>query len=255
MARVSETSIQTGPLGPTWPDERRDQDRPREGGRSALRRRHAEGRERRGELGAPTRRSSSRRRPVRRRTASSPFATPSRRRSTSRSRPSASAQLLVRREQADQQDPGRGVQLRLEGAGAVRALGLHQGRHQAERAEPRPVQALRDGHVRTSPSSSPRTSSASSASRAVTKPTFTYKTARSSSGADGRIADGSSELSIAASDGDYLEVAGGRRRLDGSLRRHRRQPFVHLDQAFGQKLPVDVGYDVTRRTSPARRRR
>lgn len=90
--------------------------------------------------------------------------------------------------------------------------------------------------------------------RAVTKPTFTYKTTKIViSGADGQIADGSSELSIAASDGDYLEVMAaveGSMEVSGGIGV---QPFVHLDQAFGQKLPVDVGYDVYTKdfTSPA----
>jgi hypothetical protein len=90
--------------------------------------------------------------------------------------------------------------------------------------------------------------------RAVTKPTFTYKTTKIViSGADGQIADGSSELSIDASDGDYLEVMAA---VEGSMTVNGGigvQPFVHLDQAFGQQLPLDVGYDVYTKdfTTPA----
>lgn len=90
--------------------------------------------------------------------------------------------------------------------------------------------------------------------RAVTKPTFNYKTTKISiSGADGSLADGSSELSIPASDGDYLEVMAaveGSMTVTGGIGV---QPFVHLTEAFGNKLGVDVGYDVFTKdfTTPA----
>lgn len=90
--------------------------------------------------------------------------------------------------------------------------------------------------------------------RAVTKPTFTYNTTKIViSGADGQISDASSELSIAASDGDYLEVmtaVEGSMTVTGGIGV---QPFVHFDQVFGQKLPMDVGYDVYTKdfTTPA----
>lgn len=90
--------------------------------------------------------------------------------------------------------------------------------------------------------------------RAVTKPTFTYRTTKISiSGADGQLSNGSSELSIPASDGDYLEVMAaveGTMAVSGGVGV---QPFVHLDQAFGQALPIDVGYDVYTKdfTTPA----
>ncbi len=81
--------------------------------------------------------------------------------------------------------------------------------------------------------------------RAVTKPTFNYKTTKIViSGADGQLSDGSSELSVAASDGDYMEVMAaveGTMTVKGGVGV---QPFVHLDQAFGQAIPIDVGYDV-----------
>lgn len=90
--------------------------------------------------------------------------------------------------------------------------------------------------------------------RAVTKPTFTYNTTKIvMSGADGQISDGSSELSIDASDGDYLEIMAA---VEGSMVVNGGigvQPFVHLDQAFGKNFPIDVGYDVFTKdfTTPA----
>lgn len=81
--------------------------------------------------------------------------------------------------------------------------------------------------------------------RAASKPTFTYKTTKVTiSGADGQIADGSSELVVDAADGDFMEImtaVEGTMTVDGGMSI---QPFVHLDTVKGAKLNMDVGYDV-----------
>jgi MYXO-CTERM domain-containing protein len=81
--------------------------------------------------------------------------------------------------------------------------------------------------------------------RAVTKPTFTYQTTKITiSGADGQISDGTSQLTLDASDGDFLEVMAaveGNMDIKGGLSV---QPFVHLDSVAGQTINTDVQYDV-----------
>lgn len=81
--------------------------------------------------------------------------------------------------------------------------------------------------------------------RAVTEPTFSYKTTQISiSGADGAIADANGQVIIDAADGDYLEVmtaVEGTMDVAGGLSV---QPFVHLDSVAGQNLNTDVAYDV-----------
>ncbi|MBX3227073.1 MAG: choice-of-anchor D domain-containing protein [Labilithrix sp.] len=90
--------------------------------------------------------------------------------------------------------------------------------------------------------------------RAVSKPTFTYKTTKVTiSGAAGQIADGSSELVIDAADGDYLEVmtaVEGNMEVTGGISV---QPFVFIDKVASINAKLNVGYDVYTKdfTTPA----
>lgn len=82
--------------------------------------------------------------------------------------------------------------------------------------------------------------------RATTKPTFAYKTTKVFlSGTDGEIKDNTSELTIDAVDGDFMELmtsVEGEMTVKGSLSIH---PFVHID-TIGSDLNIntDLGLDV-----------
>lgn len=86
--------------------------------------------------------------------------------------------------------------------------------------------------------------------RANSRPTFTYQTTKIViSGADGQLTDGSSELSIDASDGDYMEVMAaveGTMTVTGGIGV---QPFLSLTSP----IKIDAGYDVVTKdfTTPA----
>ena len=90
--------------------------------------------------------------------------------------------------------------------------------------------------------------------RAVTEPTFTYKTTKISiSGADGAIADANGQVIVDAVDGDYLEVmtaVEGSMDVAGGMSV---QPFVHLDSVAG--LPVGTRRRVRRLHEGTTRRR
>jgi len=91
--------------------------------------------------------------------------------------------------------------------------------------------------------------------RATTKPTFSYKTTKIFlSGTDGEIKDNTSELSIDAVDGDFMELmtsVEGEMTVKGSISIH---PFVHID-TIGSDLNIDtdLGLDVFSKdyTTPA----
>lgn len=90
--------------------------------------------------------------------------------------------------------------------------------------------------------------------RANSQPTFTYKTTKVTiAGADGQIADGTSELTIDASDGDFLEIMAaveGNMTVAGGISI---QPFVHVDKVASFTANTDFGYDVFTKdfTAPA----
>lgn len=82
--------------------------------------------------------------------------------------------------------------------------------------------------------------------RATTKPTFSYKTTKIFlSGADGEITDGTSELTVDAVDGDFMEIMAsveGEMTVAGSISV---QPFVHIDTVLEKlNLNTDLGIDV-----------
>ncbi len=82
--------------------------------------------------------------------------------------------------------------------------------------------------------------------RATTKPTFAYKTTKIFlSGTDGAITDGSSELTMDAVDGDFMELmtaVEGEMAVSGAISI---QPFAHID-TIGDDFNVntDLGADV-----------
>ena len=86
--------------------------------------------------------------------------------------------------------------------------------------------------------------------RANSTPTFTYQTTKIViSGAEGQLTDGSSELSVDASDGDYMEVMAaveGTMAVTGGIGV---QPFLKLTSP----IAIEAGYDVVTKdfTSPA----
>jgi MYXO-CTERM domain-containing protein len=81
--------------------------------------------------------------------------------------------------------------------------------------------------------------------RAVTKPTFSYKTTKVIlQGAPGAITTGTGELSIPAIDGDFMEVTSaveGEMTVKGEVSVH---PFVHVDRVGDYTISADIGYDV-----------
>ncbi len=82
--------------------------------------------------------------------------------------------------------------------------------------------------------------------RAATKPTFSYKTTKIFfSGADGEITNGTSELSVPAVDGDFMEImtsVEGEMAAKGSISI---QPFVHIDTILeNYNVNTDLGIDV-----------
>lgn len=81
--------------------------------------------------------------------------------------------------------------------------------------------------------------------RALTKPTFSYKTTKIFlSGADGEITDGTSELSVPAADGDFMELmtsVEGEMTVAGALTIH---PFAHIDTILNEyNVNADLGID------------
>ena len=105
--------------------------------------------------------------------------------------------VRVRRDQAAQQDPRRQVRLRLEGHAAVRALGLHQGRHEAQRARTSTTRSSSPSASRRSRDPAildPNNWAGRFGVRATTKPTFSYKTTKVMlSGANTPITAGAGE--------------------------------------------------------------
>ena len=82
--------------------------------------------------------------------------------------------------------------------------------------------------------------------RATTKPTFSYKTTKIFlSGADGEITDGTSELTVDAVDGDFMELmtsVEGEMAVKGAISI---QPFVHIDTILDNyNVDTDLGIDV-----------
>lgn len=82
--------------------------------------------------------------------------------------------------------------------------------------------------------------------RAVTKPTFAYKTTKVLlTGVDGVITGAADELTVPAVDGDYMELmtsVEGEMAIAGSISIH---PFVHIDTVLDTlDLNTDLGLDV-----------
>jgi MYXO-CTERM domain-containing protein len=81
--------------------------------------------------------------------------------------------------------------------------------------------------------------------RAHTTPTFSYTTTKVvMSGADGAISNASGELSVAAVDGDYMELmtsVEGEMKVKGAISL---EPFVHVEKVADYTVNADVGYPV-----------
>ena len=81
--------------------------------------------------------------------------------------------------------------------------------------------------------------------RAHTTPTFSYTTTKiTMSGADGAIANGTGEVSMAAVDGDYMELmtsVEGDMKVKGTIAI---EPFVHVEKVADYTVNADVGYPV-----------
>jgi MYXO-CTERM domain-containing protein len=80
--------------------------------------------------------------------------------------------------------------------------------------------------------------------KATTKPTFSYKTTKIvMSGVDGEINNATGELSVAATDGDFMEVMAaveGEMSVKGGISIH---PFVHVDKIGDHNISTDLGID------------
>lgn len=81
--------------------------------------------------------------------------------------------------------------------------------------------------------------------RATTKPTFTYKTTKVMlSGADGTLDGTTGEVSMPATDGDYMEVMAtveGEMNVKGGIEI---QPFLNLSKVLDKNVAVDFGVPV-----------
>jgi MYXO-CTERM domain-containing protein len=82
--------------------------------------------------------------------------------------------------------------------------------------------------------------------RATTKPTFTYKTTKMFlSGTEGEIANAAGELTVPATDGDFMELmtaVEGEMTVRGAIDIH---PFVHIDTILEKlDLDTDLGIDL-----------